>query len=141
MADTTNKVSMELPGVDFAALARQVIAVEVSKVLSVPEASLNAMVIAALQQKVGDDGKPSNYNHNRTYVEWAAMNAIRGAVLSLLNARVEAMKPKLAELIEASLKRSAKAISITLSDDFVKAASRQGTYGFKLDITMQASER
>ena len=140
MADTTNKVSMELPGVDFAALARQVIAVEVSKVLSVPEASLNAMVIAALQQKVADDGKPSSYA-NKTYIEWAAMSAIRGAVLSLLNARVEAMKPKLAELIEASLKRNAKAISITLSDDFVKAASRQGTYGFKLDITMQASER
>ena len=141
MAETTNKVSMELPGVDFGAIAKQVIAVEVSKALAMPEQALNALVAAAMMEKVGSDGKPSHYNDAKTYVEWAARSAIRGAVLDIINKKIETMKPRLAELIEASLKRNAKAIAITLSDDFVKASSRQAAYGFKLDITMQASER
>ncbi len=141
MASENQASSIELRGVNFGELARQVIAVEVAKVLSIPEAALTDLVMAALTERVGSDGKPSNYSDARPYVEVAAKNAIRGAVLKILNERVAAMQSKLADLIESQLKRNAKAIAVVMSDEFVKTAARQTAYDFRLDITLDGKSR
>ena len=134
------KVSVELPGVDFAALARQVIALEVSKALSLPKEAVNNLVAAAMQEKVDEQGKPSRYGDGKTFIEWAARSAIRDAVLDVIKTRVESMRPKIAELIEAQLRKNAKAMSVIFTDGFLAQAARANAYNFKLSITLNEEQ-
>lgn len=136
MAEPQGKVSVELPGVDFGALARQVIAVEVSKALSIPEVALNNLVMATLMEKVGSDGKPSHYSDAKTFIEWAARSAIREAVLSVLKTRMADLKPQLEKAIEADLKKNAKGVAMLMSENFIKQTAHATAYGFELHIAV-----
>ena len=128
-------LNIDLPGVDFAGLAREAIAAKLTNALVGADDAITKIVATAMMMKVDDRGNVNNYSYeNKTpYVEWLAQNLIRGAAMQALQARVETLRPAIEGLIEKQLSKNAKTIAITLSDNFIKQA--KAGYGVVVNLT------
>jgi hypothetical protein len=79
MADASMK--LELPGVDFAGMAREMIAVKLTEALVGSNEAILGIVVAAMARKVDANGNVGRYDYeNKTpYVEWLAQDMVRSA--------------------------------------------------------------
>ena len=76
-------LNIEMPGVDFAGLAREAIAAKLTNALVGADDAIVKIVASAMERKVDGRGNVSGYNYeNKTpYVEWLAEDLIRSATL------------------------------------------------------------
>lgn len=128
--------TIELPGVDFAALAQEVIAVKLTEALATSDEGMKKIVRTALQLQVKEDnGQPKQYSYDKTvsWVEWVAADMIRTATKDVLKARVEALMPAIEKAVEAEIKRSTK----TIAQALVGAFTEQCKSGYRLNVSMQ----
>src|SRR5258708_2890329 len=102
--DVSQKQSLniEMPGVDFAGLAREAIAAKLTEALVGEDATIMKIVVAAMERKVESNGNVSNYasSYGIPYVQWMAEQLIRDATKEALKERVERLRPALQAQIE-----------------------------------------
>lgn len=126
---------IELPGVDFGALANELIAVKLTEALAMSPDGVREIVHAALGVRVAaDNGQPPRYSSDKTipWVEFVAADMIRAATKKVLAERVETMKPQIEKAIEAMLKKS----SGTIAEALVGAFTEQCKSGYRLNVGM-----
>ena len=127
--------TIEIPGVDFGALAKEVISVKLTEALATSENGIQKIVHAALGVRVqAENGQPPRYSSDVTvpWVEYVAADMVRRATKEVLQTRVEALKPAIEKAIEAEIKRSTKTIAKALVGAFTESASN----GYRLSIAM-----
>jgi hypothetical protein len=130
--------TIELPGVDFGALAHEVIAVKLTEALATSPDGIRAIVQASLGQRVTpENGQPPRYSSDKTipWVEYVAADMIRAATKKILAERVEAMRPALEKAVDAEIKRSSKTVAVALVD----AYTAQCKSGYRITVGMQFS--
>ena len=128
--------SIEIPGVDFAELARQVIAVKLTEALSLSPEGMQQLVLSAMTHKVrSEDGQQPRYHgeHTVTWVEYVAGDLIRKATKEALAEKVDEMRPKIKAAVEAQLKRQTSTIAAALVDTYAQEAKN----GYRLSVSMQ----
>jgi len=132
-------LNIEMPGVDFAGLAREAIAAKLTEALVGEDATIMKIVVAAMERKVESNGNPSSYaaHHGIPYVQWMAEQLIRDATKDALKERVERLRPALQAQIERQLTKNVKAIAVSLTDAFAK----QAAYGHGVVINLTAEMR
>lgn len=131
-------LKIDIPGVDFAEMAREAIACKLNEALIGADEVVTKIVTAALTQKVNEKGVVgSSYENRISYVEWLAHDMIRQATLEVMKARAEAMKPALEKAIEAELKRGIKTTAKALTDAFAQQAS----CGWAVKVEVKPHER
>ena len=84
--------TIEIPGVDFAGIAREVVAVKLTEALATSPDGVRSIVQAALGVKVqAENGQPPRYSSDQTvpWVEYVAADMIRNATKEVLKAHVE----------------------------------------------------
>ena len=138
MGDTKSG-TISISGVDFAEMARQVVAVKVAEALAVgSDGAVQQLVLAALTRKVdatnGSDN-PRSYASTSTWVEWVAGDMIQRATKEVLAERVAEMRPMLKKLVEAELKRSAKTMAAALVDTYAHEAKSGYRIGVNVAFT------
>lgn len=134
-----SSLSIDMPGVDFAGLAREAIAAKLTTALVGADDAITRIVVAAMEQKVEGNGSPSRYtSHNSaSFVEWLAQDLIREATKQALKARVEKLRPALEAQIEKQLSKNTKSIAAALTESFIKHA----TAGYGVEVHLTANMR
>jgi len=137
MAPEAATMKIDIPGVDFGALARQAIAERLTESLVGADDAIRKIVVAAMQVKVGSDGKVGTYaSHNDTpYVEWLAQDLVRQATRAVLARKVEALRPAIERAVEDALKSSLKAAAKALTEAFI--ASARNSYTVDVGVTFK----
>lgn len=132
-----NKASLniEMPGVDFAGMAREAIAAKLTESLIGADGAIQSIVAAALARKVDSRGEPERYSGGIPYVEWLAQELIRKATLQAVQAKVDALQPAIAKQIEAQLSKNVKSIAISLTESFIKRA--KDGYGVVMNLNAE----
>lgn len=130
-------LNIEMPGVDFAGMARDAIAAKLTESLIGADDAIIKIVVHAMTQKVSDRGIVSNYSHeNKTsFVEWLAGDLIREATKTILQDRVAKLRPALEAQVEKQLAKNVKSIATSLTEAFIKQASNG--YGVQINMTAQ----
>lgn len=127
--------TIELPGVDFAALAKEVISVKITEALATSDSGIRDIVHAALGVRVqADNGQPPRYSHEKTvpWVEYVAADMVRSATKEVLQQRVDALRPVIEKAVEAEIKRSTKTIANALVGAFTESCKN----GYRLSVAM-----
>lgn len=134
-------LSLSMPGLDVDKLAREAIAVELTKAFAKSPDIINAIVARALALKVNDHGNLSQYSReNQTpWIEYLLGSMIRGVVQQAVKDHVDALKPEIEKQITAELRRSSKAIARQAAEAFV-ATGKSQFYKMNIDIGLKASE-
>lgn len=134
-------LNIEMPGVDFAGMAREAIAGKLTEALVGSDAAIQGIVAAALTSKVDSRGQTSQYpsDNKIPFVEWLAHDLIRKAALQAVQSKVETLRPAIAKQIEAQLSKNAKSIAVALTDSFIKQAT-QG-HGVTMNLTAEMRSR
>lgn len=115
MATDNSKVEIQVPGVDFAQMAREAIAGQLTAAMVASPAMIQKIVAAALTQKVDSEGHARNgYGGDKSYVEWVCENMIREAVVDLMGKELERMRPDLEKAVVTEIRRSAPTIAKAL---------------------------
>lgn len=136
MADTKQPATIQIPGVNFEDLAREVIAVKITEALSVGSTeAVQKLVLAALTRQVNPENgnEPHSYDSKVAWVEYVAGDLIRRATKDVLAERVEEMKPAIQKMVEAELKRNTKSIASALVDAYAAEAK----HGYRLTVALQ----
>lgn len=125
MAQSTKaSLSIDMPGVDFAGMAREAIAAKLTESLIGADTAIQGIVAAALTSKVDSRGMTSQYSSDNKipFVEWLAQDLIRKATLQAVQAKVDALQPAIAKAIEAQLAKNVKSIASSLTEAFIRQA-------------------
>lgn len=130
-------LNIEMPGVDFAGLAREAIAAKLTQALVGEDATIIKIVAAAMERKVESNGSASSYSasYGIPYVQWMAEQLIRDATKAALAERIERLRPALQAQIERQLTKNVKSIAASLTDAFAKQAS--AGYGVVINLTAE----
>ena len=114
MADAS-KVEIGIPGVDFAQMAREAIAGQLTQAMAATPEMIQRIVASALTQRVDSDGRARNgYGGDKTFIEWVTEDLIRKAVIEMFKVRIEELRPAIEKAVAAEMKRSAPAIAKAL---------------------------
>jgi mRNA-degrading endonuclease toxin of MazEF toxin-antitoxin module len=134
-----HSLTIDMPGVDFAGMAREAIAAKLTEALIGADDAITRVVVAAMEQKVEGNGQPSRYSdpRNTSYVEWLAQDLIRSATKQALQDRVERLRPALEAQIEKQLAKNVKSIAASLTESFIK----QATAGYGVNVNLTAEMR
>lgn len=120
MADSS-KVEIGIPGVDFAQMAREAVAGQLTQAMAATPAMVQKIVAAALTQKVDSDGKARNgYGSDKSFVEWVCEDMIRKAVIDMMKARLEELRPEIEKAVAREMKASAPAIAKALVQSYAE---------------------
>lgn len=139
IAPAKASLNIEMPGVDFAGMAREAIAAKLTESLIGADDAIIKIVAAAMTQKVNEHGNVGNYSSENKipYAEWIAQDLIRKSVKQVLADRVEKLRPVLEAQIETQLKKNTKSIAASLTNKFIE----QATNGYGVVINMTAEMR
>lgn len=134
-------LNIEMPGVDFAGMAREAIAAKLTESLIGADDAIIKIVAAAMSQKVNEHGNVGNYSSENKipYAEWIAQDLIRKSVKQVLAARVEKLRPALEAQIETQLKKNTKSIAASLTNKFIEQAATG--YGVVIKMTAEMTVR
>ncbi|WP_454629687.1 hypothetical protein [Bradyrhizobium cenepequi] len=134
-------LNIEMPGVDFAGMAREAIAGKLTEALVGSDTAIQSIVAAAIATKVNDRGQVGQYSSdNKTpFVEWLAQDLIRKATHDVLQQKVERLRPALEKQVEAQLTKNVKSIAASLTEAFIKQAS--AGYGVVINMTAEMRVR
>lgn len=134
-------LQIEMPGVDFAGMAREAIAAKLTESMIGAEDMISKIVVTALTQKVNERGAVDQYqSYNKIpFVEWVAQDLIREATKSVIKNRVEKLRPVLEKQIEKELTKNTKSIAISLTEAFMKHAANG--YGIVINMNAQINYR
>lgn len=135
----TNKASLniEMPGVDFAGMAREAIAAKLTEALVGADDAIVKIVASALTTKVNERGNVDNYSYNNKtpFAEWLAEDLIRSATKEVLAKKVEALRPAIEQQVEKALQKNTKSIAVSLTESFIRNAA--AGYGVVINMTAE----
>ena len=130
-------MKIDIPGVDFGALARQAIAERLTEALVGADDAIRKIVVAAMALKVGGDGKVGNYSsmNDTPYVEWLAHDLVRQATRTVLAQKIETLRPAVERAVEEALRKSIKPAAQALATAFI--ASAKSSYSVEVGVTFK----
>lgn len=130
-------LQIQMPGVDFEKMAREMIAAKLTEALSLSDAAIQSLVTSALTRKVNEHGNVGQYSSDNkiAFVEWVAMDLIRKVTLDIVAAKTEALRPTIAIAVERELKRSTSQIAKALVEGFTDKA-RGARYSIGLTFSI-----
>lgn len=138
MAQENSKVEIGIPGVDFAQMAREAIAGQLTMAMTATPAMIQQIVAGALTQRVDSEGKPRNgYGSDKTFVAWVCEDMIRKAVIEMFKARVEELRPEIEKAVTREMRASAPAIAQAL----VKSYAENVGHGWTTQIEFKVLPR
>lgn len=116
-----SKVEMSIPGVDFAQMAREAIAGQLTQAMSATPAMIQKIVVAALTQKVDTEGRPRNgYGGDKSFVEYVCEDMIRKAVIEMMNKQLVEMRPEIEKAVARVMKSSAGTVAEALVKSYLE---------------------
>lgn len=120
-SNDTSKVEIGIPGVDFAQMAREAIAGQLTQAMAATPEMIQRIVAAALTQKVDSEGKArSGYGSDKSFVEWVTEDLIRRAVVEMFKARMEDLRPEIERAVAREMKSAAPAIAKALVQSYAE---------------------
>lgn len=130
-------LNIEMPGVDFAGMAREAIAAKLTEAMIGSDDAIVKIVAAALTTKVNNYGNVSSskWENNTPYAEWLAGDLIRAATKAVMAEKVAALRPAIEAQVEKALTKNTKSIAVSLTDTFIKQAS--SGYGVIINMTAE----
>jgi len=138
MAATLN---IDMPGVDFAGMAREAISAKLTEALIGADDAIIKIVATAMATKVNDHGNvsTSSYDNKTPYAEWLAGSLIREATKSVMAAKIAQLRPAIEAQVEKALVKNTKSIAVSLTDNFIKQAA--AGYGVVINMTAEMRVR
>jgi hypothetical protein len=136
------KLNIELPGVDFAGLAREAIAAKLVEAMVGADDAIRKIVAAALAQKVTERGVVDtryNYENKTPFVEWLLQDLVRAATLEIIKAKVDKLRPSIEAEVERQLLKQGKPIAKLVCEQFL--AQAKSGYGVKIDVGIIPRDR
>jgi hypothetical protein len=132
-------MSFEMPGVDFAGMAREAIAAKLTEAMIGADDAIVKIVAASLAQKVNDHGNvsSSSYDNKTPFAEWLAGDLLRKATKEVLGQKIDALRHAIEMQIEKALAKNTKSIAVSLTNAFIQ----QATAGYGVVINMTAEMR
>ena len=132
-------LNIEMPGVDFAGMAREAIAAKLTEAMIGSDDAIAKIVATAMGQKVNDRGQVDSYSYNNktAFVEWLAQDLMREATKQVLMAKVASLRPAIEAHVEKALAKNTKSIATALTESFI----RQAANGYGVTINMTAEMR
>jgi hypothetical protein len=128
MAVENSKVEIGIPGVDFAQMAREAIAGQLTQAMAATPAMIQRIVATALTQKVDSEGRARNgYSSDKSFIEWVTEDLIRKAVVEMFKTRLDEMRPDIEAAVAREMKKQAPAIAQALTKSYVENVSHQWT--------------
>lgn len=122
------KLEIGIPGVDFAQMAREAIAGQLTQAMAATPEMIQRIVAAALTQKVDSEGRArSGYGSDKSFIEWVTEDIVRKAVIEMFKVRVEELRPEIERAVAAEMKRSAPAIAKALVASYAENVSHSWT--------------
>lgn len=138
--DNNNKVEIGIPGVDFAQMAREAIAGQLTQAMAATPAMIQRIVASALTQKVDTEGRVRNgYGNDKSFIEWVTEDLIRTAVIEMFKVRVEELRPDIERAVTAEMKRSAPAIAEALVASYAENVGHSWTTQVSFAISPKGS--
>lgn len=130
---------IQIPGVDFTALAREAIAHQVTKALVGSEAFVTTTIAEALARKVDSEGK---YTNNRGYnelpfVQWVAEDLVRAAVRKAIAAKIDEMRPEIESAVSKALRAQAGVMAKSMVEAMTANMKDGGRWGVNVEFTRQ----
>jgi hypothetical protein len=134
-------VALQVPGVNFEALAQSFIASELTKHFLQVEGHVEAIVGAAMVRPVKADGTSPQYSSDKTipWVEFVAQDLVRKAAVQALTQRIEALRPEIEKAIEVALRQAVKGSAAALVAAFIDSAKQ--AYYVKINVGLEPSDR
>ncbi len=119
--EKTGSVNIAIPGVDFAEMAKQAIAGQLTQAMTATPEMVQTIVAAALTRKVDENGNVPRYSgrDDRPFIQWVCEDMIRAVTLEVFKAKVEAMRPQIEKAVDAEMKKGAPAIAKALVSAYV----------------------
>lgn len=139
--EKTGTLAVQLPGVDFGLLAKQIVAEKVAEGLFKSEAIVQGLIAEALTHKVNSEGTASrSYDRDSmTWLEYTVRQLLKDAVVGEVKKQVANIQPKLERAVSKALKDSADlGAGILVADFFERIKS---TYGPSIEVTFKAPKR
>lgn len=132
-------MKIDLPGVDFNALAREAIAAHLTEAMVGADDTIKKIVVAAIGQKVNYQGNRTgrDYEDRTPFVEWMVQDLVRSATLEVLKAKVAQLRPAIEKAVEIELKRSTKAAAKALTVGFLRACVSQHCLTLNIDMSVK----
>lgn len=137
MADQKQAATITVPGVDFAEMARAVVAAKIAEGLAVGnQEAVQSLVMAALTTQVTREhgNKPQSYERDTvSWVEYVAGDLIRTETKKALADHVNELRPAIQKAVAAELKRNTNGIAKAL----VSAYAAEAASGYRVKVSMQ----
>lgn len=136
------KLNIELPGVDFAGLAREAIAAKLTEAMVGADDAIRKIVAAALVQKVNERGivnERSSYENKIPFIEWLLQDLVRSATLEIIKAKVDRLRPSIEQEVERQLLKQAKPIAKVVCEQFL--AQAKSSYGVTISVGILPRDR
>src|SRR3990167_7067770 len=114
-------MKIDIPGVDFRAMAQSAIAQRLTEALVGADDAIRKIVVAAMGTLVSENGRQSGYSYENKipFVEWVAQDLVRAATKEVLEKKVERLRPAVEQAVEAALKKSIKPAAQALTENFI----------------------
>lgn len=126
MPTDNSKVEIGIPGVDFAQMAREAIAGQLTHAMAASPAMIQRIVASALTQKVDSDGRARNgYGSDKAFIEWVCEDMVRKAVIDMFKARLDELRPEIESAVAREMKKSAPAIAQALVKSYAENVGHQ----------------
>ena len=130
---------IQIPGVDFAELAREAVAHQITKSMVGADDMVNKIVASALARKVNDKGIIGQYSSENTipFVVWMAEDMIRASVRTVLVSKLAVMQPQIEREVERSLRACVKDIAKSATATLLKTATESSAWAIKVTVNQR----
>jgi hypothetical protein len=133
-----DSIAVKVPGVDFAEMARQAIAGQLTAAMVKSDSMVQDIVATALTHKVDSNGSPGRgYSGDTPYIEWICRDLIAKVTKELIAERVEAMRPVIRKQLEKTIAKSVPALAEAFTESFI-ASTKQHHY-LKVDVSFKGA--
>jgi phage baseplate assembly protein W len=128
--------TLQLPKDLIEAAIQQNVAAAMAKAMGGYSSLMAEAVNRVLNQKVDDDGKPSNYSSNIPFIQWAVNDALRKAVQDALAQEVVKYEAEVRRQIVEQLGKKNSPIVKQLVENMTSGLIEAATNKYRLTVTV-----
>ena len=134
MADTA---TIQLPKDLIEAAIEKEVSLAMAKALGGHEQIIQTAITRVLAQKVDNNGNPSTYSSNPTFIKWAMDAAIRNAVSTALTTQIAKYQSEIEKHLATELSKKNSPLLKQLAISFSKSIIEVSENKYRLSVTVE----
>jgi len=132
--------SLKIPRDIIDAVVEKQVTLAISESLHGYPEILDKLVKQTLFMRVDDQGRPSLYSHNKTFVEWLINQTFRDMIIRVLKEELEKHSDAIREHIASELGRKNSKMLKQLSDAIVNGVTEASKYKWMFNVDVNIKE-